>query len=124
MPAKRDCPFCPMNDGFSYLFDEVEEKAIKYRLPFNPRQNRKLLAVLEATDSGIQISHAPDKQSSGRLKVGFKLLGPRDAKGTCLVPSRWLESHIAVISSLTWTRGVALPLPSPINESVQNVKRK
>ncbi|MBT9153317.1 MAG: hypothetical protein DDT35_01549 [Firmicutes bacterium] len=79
MPAKKDCSFCPMNDDCSCLFDAADEKAIKYRLPFNPRQNWELLVVLEATDSGIQISQALDEQISGRLKIGFKLLDLRDA---------------------------------------------
>ncbi len=84
-----------MNNGFSYLFDEADEKTIKYRLPFNPLQNRELLAGLEATDSGIQFSHTLDEQIRGQLKVGFKLLDLyEDTDGSGLlhdhgVPTFW-----------------------------------
>jgi len=62
-----------MNNGFSYLFDEGDEKTIKYRLPFNPLQNSEHLQALQRTDSGVQFSHTLEEQIRGQLKVGFKL---------------------------------------------------
>ena len=63
-----------LNNGFNYLFDEADERTIKYKLPFNPLRNPELLEVLRATDSGVQFSHTLEEQIRGQLKVGFKLL--------------------------------------------------
>ena len=63
-----------LNNGFNYLFDEADERTIKYKLPFNPLKNPELLEVLRATDSGVQFSHTLEEQIRGQLKVGFKLL--------------------------------------------------
>lgn len=63
-----------LDNGFNYLFDDANEKEIKYRLPFNPLQDKELLKDLEKDDSGIQFSHTLEEQIRGQLKVGFKLL--------------------------------------------------
>jgi len=84
-----------MNNGFSYLFDEADEKSIKYKLPFNPLQTPELLEVLQVTDSGIQFSHTLEEQIRGQLRVGFKLLDLyEDTDGSGLlheygVPTFW-----------------------------------
>jgi len=62
-----------MNNGFSYLFDEADERTVKYRLPFNPLRDPSLMQVLQSTDSGVQFSHTLEEQIRGQLKVGFKL---------------------------------------------------
>ena len=63
-----------LDNGFNFLFDEENEKDMKYQLPFNPLQNRKLLKSLEKEDSGIQFSHTLEEQIRGQLKAGFMLL--------------------------------------------------
>ena len=63
-----------LDNGFNFLFDEENEKEMKYQLPFNPLQNRKLLKSLEKEDSGIQFSHTLEEQIRGQLKAGFMLL--------------------------------------------------
>ena len=63
-----------LDNGFNYLFDEKDEKTIKYKLPFNPLKNPELLEILQATDSGIQFSHTLEEQIRGQLQVGFRLL--------------------------------------------------
>jgi len=84
-----------LNNGFTYLFDEVDAKTIKYKLPFNPLKNPELLEVLQATDSGIQFSHTLEEQIRGQLRVGFRLLDLyEDTDGSGLlhehgVPTFW-----------------------------------
>lgn len=63
-----------LDNGFNFLFDEGNEKEVKYQLPFNPLQNRELLKSLEKEDSGIQFSHTLEEQIRGQLKAGFMLL--------------------------------------------------
>ena len=63
-----------MDNGFNYLFDEENEKEIKYRLPFNPLKDTELLKSLEKEDCGIQFSHTLEEQIRGQLKTGFMLL--------------------------------------------------
>lgn len=63
-----------MDNGFNYLFDEENEREVRYRLPFNPLQDRELLKVLERDNSGIQFSHTLEEQIRGQLKAGFTLL--------------------------------------------------
>lgn len=63
-----------LDNGVNFLFDEENEKEVKYRLPFNPLQDRELLKSLEKEDSGIQFSHTLEDQIRGQLKAGFMLL--------------------------------------------------
>ena len=63
-----------MDNGFNFLFDGENEKEVRYRLPFNPLQDKELLKSLEKDDSGIQFSHTLEEQIRGQLKVGFMLL--------------------------------------------------
>lgn len=63
-----------LDNGVNFLFDDENEKEVKYRLPFNPLQDTELLKGLEEQDSGIQFSHTLEEQIRGQLKVGFSLL--------------------------------------------------
>lgn len=63
-----------LDNGFNYLFDEENEKEVKYRLPFNPLKDKEQLKALEKDDSGIQFSHTLEEQIRGQLKVGFMLI--------------------------------------------------
>lgn len=63
-----------LDNGFNYLFDEENEKEVKYRLPFNPLKDKEQLKSLEKDDSGIQFSHTLEEQIRGQLKAGFMLI--------------------------------------------------
>lgn len=63
-----------LDNGFNYLFDEENEKEVKYRLPFNPLKDEEQLKSLEKDDSGIQFSHTLEEQIRGQLKAGFMLI--------------------------------------------------
>ncbi len=63
-----------LDNGINFLFDEENEKEIKYRLPFNPLKNKDLMEVLQKDDSGVQFSHSIEEQIGGQLKAGFRLL--------------------------------------------------
>lgn len=84
-----------LDNGFNYLFDEENEREIRYRLPFNPLKDRELLPVLERDHSGIQFSHTLEEQLRGQLKAGFTLLDLyEDTNGTGFlhehgVPTFW-----------------------------------
>jgi SAM-dependent methyltransferase len=63
-----------LDNGFNYLFDEENEKEVKYRLPFNPLKDKEQLKSLEKDNSGIQFSHTLEEQIRGQLKAGFMLI--------------------------------------------------
>ncbi len=63
-----------LDNGLNFLFDEEDEKEIKYRLPFNPLKDSELMDVLQKDDSGVQFSHTIEEQIGGQLKAGFRLL--------------------------------------------------
>lgn len=63
-----------LDNGINFLFDEENEKEIKYRLPFNPLKDKDLMEVLQKDDSGVQFSHSIEEQIGGQLKAGFRLL--------------------------------------------------
>lgn len=63
-----------LDNGINFLFEEENEREIKYRLPFNPLRDQKLLEALAKADCGVQFSHTLEEQIRGQLKVGFKLL--------------------------------------------------
>ncbi len=84
-----------LDNGFNYLFDEENEREIKYKLPFNPLRDPELMQALAQSDSGVQFSHTLEEQIRGQLKVGFRLLDLyEDTNGTGLlhdhgVPTFW-----------------------------------
>lgn len=63
-----------LDNGFNFLFDEKNEKKIKYKLPFNPLKDDKLLKILEKENLGVQFSHTLEEQIRGQIKTGFILL--------------------------------------------------
>lgn len=63
-----------LDNGINFLFEEGNEREIKYRLPFNPLQDTNLLKHLERENSGVQFSHTLEEQIRGQLKAGFTLL--------------------------------------------------
>lgn len=75
-----------LDNGFNYLFDEENEREIKYKLPFNPLRDPELMQALAQSDSGVQFSHTLEEQIRGQLKVGFRLLDLyEDTNGTGLL---------------------------------------
>lgn len=62
-----------LDNGINFLFDE-NSKEIKYKLPFNPLKDKKLLDELLNKNDGIQFSHTIEEQIRGQLKCGFKLI--------------------------------------------------
>jgi len=62
-----------LDNGFNYLFDESNEREIKYYLPFNPLKDPVLMESLQKDDSGVQFSHTLEEQIRGQLKAGFTL---------------------------------------------------
>lgn len=87
-----------LDNGINFIFDE-DEKEVKYRLPFNPLQDRKLLEVLENEDCGIQFSHTIQEQIRGQLKVGFKLLDLyEDTNGSGLLHEHGVPTFWATLS--------------------------
>jgi SAM-dependent methyltransferase len=63
-----------LDNGVNFLFGEENEREIKYKLPFNPLQNKELLTMLENEDSGVQFSHTLEEQIRGQIKAGFTIL--------------------------------------------------
>lgn len=63
-----------LDNGINYLFDEKNEREIKYKLPFNPLRDPQLLQELAESNSGVQFSHTLEEQIRGQLKVGFRLV--------------------------------------------------
>ncbi len=63
-----------LDNGVNFLFGEESEREIKYKLPFNPLQNKELLTMLKNEDSGIQFSHTLEEQIRGQIKAGFTIL--------------------------------------------------
>ena len=67
-----------LDNGFNYLFDENEPDRVTGRLPFDPLQDPRQLAQLEAEDCGVQFSHTIAEQIGGQLRAGFRLLDVYD----------------------------------------------
>ncbi|WP_028972709.1 class I SAM-dependent methyltransferase [Spirochaeta cellobiosiphila] len=61
-----------LDTGVNYLFDE-DEKSIKYKLPFNPLQDKEVYDMCIRNDWGLQFSHTIEEQLGGQLKAGFQL---------------------------------------------------
>lgn len=84
-----------LDNGINFLFDDGDEREIKYRLPYNPLKDKSLLISMEKQDCGVQFSHTMEEQIRGQLKVGFTLLDVyEDTNGAGLlhdygVPTFW-----------------------------------
>lgn len=61
-----------LDNSINYIFD-VEEKELKYKLPFNPLKNKNHYEDCMKYDWGITFSHTLDDQIGGQLKAGFIL---------------------------------------------------
>lgn len=63
-----------LDNGINFLFDEENEREIRFSLPFNPLKDEKLMGFLKSSDDGVQFSHTLEEQIRGQLKAGFRLL--------------------------------------------------
>ena len=63
--------------GINYVFD-IDEKYIKYSLPFNPLKNKEHYESVLKDNDGIQFSHTIEEQINGQLQAGFRLLSLYD----------------------------------------------
>jgi len=63
-----------LDNGLNFLFDEDNEKEIKYRLPFNPLKDEDLMEALRKGDDGVQFSHTISEQIGGQIAAGLRLL--------------------------------------------------
>jgi len=62
-----------LDNGFNYLTD-WDEAEIKYRLPYNPLQDKALYEKALKDNDGIQFSHTLDEQIRGQIQAGLKLV--------------------------------------------------
>ena len=63
-----------LDNGVNFLFDEANEREVRFSLPFDPIADPGLMDSLMSDDSGVQFSHTMEDQIRGQLKAGFKLL--------------------------------------------------
>lgn len=63
-----------LDNGMNFIFDEKEQKKVRYSLPFNPLRNPEHLQALQKDGSGMQFSHTLEEQIRGQLQAGFQLL--------------------------------------------------
>ena len=68
--------------GINYVFD-IDEKYIKYSLPFNPLKNKEQYESVLKDNDGIQFSHTIEEQINGQLQAGFRLLNLYDDTNGC-----------------------------------------
>lgn len=68
--------------GINYVFD-IDEKYIKYSLPFNPLKNKEHYESVLKNNDGIQFSHTIEEQINGQLQAGFRLLSLYDDTNGC-----------------------------------------
>ena len=68
--------------GINYVFD-IDEKYIKYSLPFNPLKNKEHYEFVLKNNDGIQFSHTIEEQINGQLQAGFRLLNLYDDTNGC-----------------------------------------
>ncbi|MBQ1985949.1 MAG: class I SAM-dependent methyltransferase [Clostridia bacterium] len=61
-----------LDNGFGFALDE-ERTTIKYKLPFNPLKDEKLLQEGLKNNDGVQFSHTFEEQIGGQLRAGFML---------------------------------------------------
>lgn len=62
-----------LDNGIGFAFDD-EERALRFRLPFNPLKDPALYKVSMENDWGIEFSHDIGEQIGGQLRAGFTLL--------------------------------------------------
>lgn len=62
-----------LDNGIGFAFDD-EERALRFRLPFNPLKDPALYKASMENDWGIEFSHDIGEQIGGQLRAGFTLL--------------------------------------------------
>ena len=84
------------DNGINYLVDE-EEKMIVNTMPFDPLANPEQMALLEATDCGVQFSHTIEEQLGGQMEAGFRLTHIYgDTNGSGYLHEKNIECYFAV----------------------------
>jgi len=61
-----------LDNGMNFVFD-MDEKTLRFRLPFDPLHNEEHRRSLEENNDGMQFSHTIDEQIGGQLAAGFRL---------------------------------------------------
>ena len=61
-----------LDNGMNFVFD-MDEKTLRFRLPFDPLHNEEHRRFLEENNDGMQFSHTIDEQIGGQLAAGFRL---------------------------------------------------
>lgn len=61
-----------LDNGINFIFDDMETE-VKYKLPFNPLNDRHQYEDSIKNDWGIQFSHTLEEQIGGQLEAGFVL---------------------------------------------------
>ena len=61
-----------LDNGINFIFDDMETE-VKYKLPFNPLNDRQQYEDSIKNDWGIQFSHTLEEQIGGQLEAGFVL---------------------------------------------------
>ena len=84
--------------GINYVFD-IDEKYIKYSLPFNPLKNKEHYEFVLKNNDGIQFSHTIEEQINGQLQAGFRLLNLyNDTNGCGNIHDHNIPSFIATLA--------------------------
>ncbi|MDD4082556.1 MAG: methyltransferase domain-containing protein [Sphaerochaetaceae bacterium] len=61
-----------LDNGVNFIFD-IDEKTVKYTLPFNPLTNKEHYDSVMKENDGYEFSHTVTEQIGGQLKAGFIL---------------------------------------------------
>ena len=61
-----------LDNGIGFAFDD-EERALRFRLPFNPLKDPALMEEMLRKDLGVQFSHTLEEQIGGQLEAGLHL---------------------------------------------------
>jgi SAM-dependent methyltransferase len=62
-----------VDNGIAYAFDDDDEPHLKYRLPFDPLENREYYDLSIKNNWGIQFSHTMEDEIGDQIKAGFTL---------------------------------------------------
>lgn len=93
------CLMAGLDNGINFLFDEKNEKEIRFSLPFNPLKNKEQMASLEANDDGIQFSHTLEEQIRGQIQAGFQLVDLyEDTNGSGFLHEQGIPTFWATLS--------------------------
>jgi len=88
-----------LDNGINFLFDDDDEREIKFSLPFNPLKNKNQMEALERDDCGVQFSHTIEEQIRGQLQAGLTLLDVyEDTNGTGPLHERGVPTFWATLA--------------------------